>query len=288
MYYNSMNEQIYHRTLRHNDFFDVMLAGITNPNPSYRIVHNLSKSRLWDNYVLEYVIDGKGYIEAENKRYTVEAGDTYFLNKLQKHIYYSDKKNPYTKCFVVLRGAFMDNLVAAFGLTESVLIKKIDTEKVFRKLFELADVEGELPLDEIMLCAVNLVQKIKPHDYRHLDTPLKLPELIKNYLDENVTQKVTLDDISNALNLSKSHIERLFAEKYHTSPLKYFAYNKISYACTLVINTDYTVSEIADMLSFGDAKYLSKCVKKTTGMSPSQLRKNKNATGKTVEKPTKQ
>ena len=34
MYYNSMNETIYRRTLAHNDFFDVMLVGITNPNPN--------------------------------------------------------------------------------------------------------------------------------------------------------------------------------------------------------------------------------------------------------------
>ena len=112
MYYNSMNEAIFHRTLAHNDFFDLMLAGITYPNPSYRILHNVSKSGLWDNYVFEYVVSGEGHIETETKSFDVHAGDTYFLNKLQKHIYYSDKKHPYTKCFVVLHGTFMDSLVA--------------------------------------------------------------------------------------------------------------------------------------------------------------------------------
>ena len=273
MYYNSMNEAIFHRTLAHNDFFDLMLAGITHPNPSYRILHNVSKSGLWDNYVFEYVVSGEGHIETETKSFDVHAGDTYFLNKLQKHIYYSDKKHPYTKCFVVLHGTLMDSLVASFGLTDSVIVRHVDTQRTFDKLFTLADVDGELPLDDIMQCALSLVQQIKPHDYHRVDAPLKFPELIKGYLDENISQKVTLEDISNALNISKSHIERLFADKYGVSPLKYFAYNKINFACTLIINKDYTLNEIADMLSFADAKYLSKCVKAHTGMSPSQLRK---------------
>ena len=275
MYYNSMNETIYHRTLAHNDFFDVMLVGITHPNPNYRIMHNFSKSGLWDNYVFEYVVNGEGHIEAETQNYDVVAGDTYFLNKLQKHLYYADKKRPYTKYFVVLRGSLIDNLVNSFGLTDSVIVRKTDTKAIFEKLFALADTDKELPFDEIMHCALSLIQRIKPHDYHTVTRPLKFPELIKGYLDENITQKVTLDDISKALNLSKSHIERLFTEKYNTSPLKYFAYQKINFACTLIINGNYTLNEIADMLSFADAKYLSKCVKAHTGMTPSQLRKNK-------------
>jgi len=274
MYYNSMGEAIHYRTLSNNGFFDVMLAGQTNPNPSYRIVHNLSKNRLWNNYVFEYVIDGKGYIETETDRYEVSAGDTYFLNKLQKHTYYADKKQPYTKQFLVLHGSFVDNLVSSFGLSESVLIRKINTSDIFEKIFLLCG-EEKLPLDDIMCKSLEIVQRIKPHDYRYVDTPLKMSELIKNYLDENIAQKITLDDISHALNLSKSHIERLFAEEYHTSPLKYFSYNKINYACTLVINTNYTLGKIADVLSFGDPKYLSKCIKAATGMSPSALRKSK-------------
>ena len=256
MYYNSMNETIYRRTLAHNDFFDVMLVGITNPNPNYRIIHNFSKSGLWDNYVFEYVISGEGHIEAETQNYDVVAGDTYFLNKLQKHLYYADNKRPYTKYFVVLHGSLIDNLVNSFGLTDSVIVRKTDTKEIFEKLFALADTDKELPFDEIMHCALSLIQKIKPHDYHTVTRPLKFPELIKGYLDENITQKVTLDDISKALNLSKSH-------------------QKINFACTLIINGNYTLNEIADMLSFADAKYLSKCVKEHTGMTPSQLRKNK-------------
>lgn len=273
MYYNSMNEAIYRRTLAHNDFFDVMLTGITYPNPSYRILHNVSKSRLWDNYVFEYVADGIGHIETETDCIDVRAGDTYFLNKLQRHVYYADKKQPYTKYFVVLRGTFMDSLVTSFGLTGSVIVRKVDTKPVFERLFTLVNDGNELPFDDIMQCALALVQQIRPHDYSANVAPLKFPELIKGYLDENVSQKVTLDDISKALNLSKSHIERLFVDKYGISPLKYFANNKVNFACTLVINTDYTLNEIADMLSFADAKYLSKCIKAQTGMPPSQLRK---------------
>ncbi len=276
MYYNSMNEAIYHRSMLRNNFLDVMLTGITNPNSSYRIMHNLPGSIPWDNYVFEYIVSGSGYIEYDNKKIKVSAGDMYFLNKLKKHVYYSDKNKPFTKYFAVLHGTFVDSLVNSFGITESVIIKKTDTREIFQKIFELSDTDN-LPFDEIAQCALKLVQKIKPHDYNKQLTNLpSLAELIKNYLDENISQKITLDDISNTLNISKSHIERLFVEKYNTSPLKYFSERKMNYAHHLLMDTDYTLTEIADALSFGDAKYLSKCIKNYSGLTPSELKKQKD------------
>ena len=103
---NRWGEDIISKTIYYNDVLEIYTAGITNPNPDYRIMHNICPEEMhFDYYVFEYVLSGVGYIETPEKTYTVSEGDMYFLNKLRYHDYYPDKKNPFKKEFVVVRGA---------------------------------------------------------------------------------------------------------------------------------------------------------------------------------------
>jgi hypothetical protein len=125
MYINYNNEEIIYNSIDTNDFLSISMAGITNPNPNYHIIHNINRHFFYDYYVFEYVISGTGYIEFDDKKVLVKEGDFYFLNKLCRHIYYSDKTNPFKKIFIVAKGSFIDSLIASFKITESVIIKKI-------------------------------------------------------------------------------------------------------------------------------------------------------------------
>ena len=84
MYVNRLGENIIFESEDKNDFLFIHLAGVTNPNPEYFIRQNVDRYRLYNKYVLEYVIDGKGYIEFENEKIMVQKGDLYFLNKFPK------------------------------------------------------------------------------------------------------------------------------------------------------------------------------------------------------------
>jgi AraC-like DNA-binding protein len=59
------------------------------------------------------------------------------------------------------------------------------------------------------------------------------------------------------------------------SPMKYFNQAKVNYACRLLINTNYSIEYISELLHFSEPEYMSKCIKKQTGLSPLQYRKNK-------------
>jgi len=67
--------------------FYVELAGITLPDIKYEIKRENS-----DVYVLEYVMEGRGYIEIDNKTFFTSKGDVYLLPKGSSHHYYSSKE----------------------------------------------------------------------------------------------------------------------------------------------------------------------------------------------------
>ena len=269
MFVNSNGENIVFNSKEKNKFFCVNLAGKTNPNDKYRIMHNVNKYFLYDSYVFEYVVSGKGYIEYDEKRVSVETGDMYFLNKLQRHIYYSDSADPYTKIFIVISGDLIDKLIEAYNVKESVIIKKINIQPTILKIHELLT-KQPVDYNEISIEVLKLFQVLKDNPYSNNSTKLSLAELVKAHLDSNITGKINL---SHELHISKSHIERVFKDSFGISPLKYFINRKVDYACAMLINTKYSVAKISEQLSFCDDKYFSKCIKRNTGLTPLQYRK---------------
>ena len=273
MYINRLEENIIFESEEKNDFLFIHLAGITNPNPNYFIRQNLDRHQLYNKYVLEYVIDGKGYIEFDDDKTTVSKGDLYFLNKLFKHVYYADKNNPFKKIFIVISGKFVDSLVSSYGITESVLVVKKDCQAIFEEIHRLL-CEEKIDYDQIAHQVLSLFQGLKEISYDKSDA-IKYSEAIRSFLDSSLEKKITLEDISAALDISVSHIIRIFKHQYGISPMKYFMRAKVGYACRLLVNTNYSVEQISEMLSFNEPEYMSKCIKNQTGLSPLQYRKTK-------------
>lgn len=277
MYINANNENIIYNSIDRNDFLSISMAGITNPNPNYHIIHNINRNFFYDYYVFEYVISGKGFIEYDNKILEVKAGDFYFLNKLCKHIYYSDKYDPFKKIFVVCKGKFIDSLASAFDINKSVISVQANVESI------ILNIHDELVKEIIDYNAIshNILSLFHSFNKKILDDnkeAMQLPELIRKYLDTSITQKLSLDKISEELNISKSHIERVFKNRFNTTPLNYFMKQKTKYACALLVNTSYSINIIAEQTGFTDSKYMAKCIKKETGMTPLQYRKFKTNT----------
>ena len=287
MYYNHRGEKIVRQSIILNPFIDIGLAGVTYPNPNYRIMHNIKSRFFYDYYVFEYVVSGKGYIETANDFITVQAGDLYFLNKLHQHIYYSDPTEPYEKIFITVKGHLIDALVDAYKINDSVIVNQCDIVHFMNDLLTLADTQNSLPYDDLSIRILQLFQFLR-NSYNMSELYNKnTAEIIKNYLDSNLTTKISLDDICQDCHISKSHAERLFGETYEISPLKYFSRAKAIHVATLLKETNYSLSEIADLMSYSDVKYMSKCFKKWIGQTPLNYRKNRrklNASAETKSK----
>ena len=277
MYISAWGEEIVIDNSIGNDFLEVVMAGITHPNPTYRIMHNVSKQCRYDYYVFEYVVKGVGHIETPEEKYTVRAGDFYFLNKLRYHIYYADPDDPYEKIFIVLKGSFVDFLVSSYHLNDSLYIQKCNLNSLMMYIINLLNRDKPIDYDRLASSVLEIFQQVFPSPYQSNPTISRIPEMIKNYIDTHITEKITLDDISNNLYISKSHIERVFKKEYGQTPLAYCANQKIILVASMLVTTDYSLSHIAQQLGFTDVKYMSKAFKKVKGKTPMQYKKDKLA-----------
>lgn len=279
MYYNRAGEKIVYVDLASsNPFLNIRIAGYTMPNSKYVIAHNISKQSYWDNYTFEYIISGKGYIETETDRYDVQAGNVYFLNKLQHHIYYADKDDPYQKIFFCVKGDFADALMQSYHLLDSVIIKRIDMLSTFERIINLLDID--IPPDKSVYDALTaellkIVQSLSDISYEKKPLAQNLADRIMLYLENNLNESICLDDISRSLNISKSHIERVFKAHFGDTPHRYLLTLKVRSAARLLMHSNLSVNEIAEHYAFADAKHFSKCFKQQFNLAPLQYRKER-------------
>ncbi|MBO5020544.1 MAG: helix-turn-helix transcriptional regulator, partial [Clostridia bacterium] len=104
-----------------------------------------------------------------------------------------------------------------------------------------------------------------------VEVPYNVKEIL-DILNQNIYGKISIKDIANTLGKSESSVKKLFAE-YH-GIIKYYNSLKIKEAKRLIREERYNLSQIAEMLSFDNPQYFSKCFKQFTKMTPTEYKKS--------------
>ena len=94
-----------------------------------------------------------------------------------------------------------------------------------------------------------------------------------NYFNENYASEINIEEYATARHMSVSWFIRNFKSITQLSPLQYIIMLRITNAKVLLMNTDYSVSQIATAVGFDNALYFSRLFHRHTGTSPMKFRK---------------
>ena len=111
--------------------------------------------------------------------------------------------------------------------------------------------------------------KLKPR----IKTDNSTLQNILNYCNRNFTTDLILEDIAEALHLSKYHISRLFNNKLGLSLNTYINTLRINEACDLLEDTDKKTTDISEEIGFGSIRSFNRAFLQIMDMSPLQYRK---------------
>ena len=96
---------------------------------------------------------------------------------------------------------------------------------------------------------------------------------ILKHIHMNIENYISLQTISEDLNLSKSYISLVFKEHMGLTVMDYITNLKINRAKTLLTTTTQSIMEISQILGFHDSSHFGKAFKKVTGVTPREYRK---------------
>ncbi len=104
-----------------------------------------------------------------------------------------------------------------------------------------------------------------------------------HYSGEGIRTNLS-DYLSSKLNRDYGYLSKLFSEVSGTTIEKYFIAQKIERAKEFLAYGELSLNEIADLLGYSSAAYLSAQFKSVTGLTPSYFRKGKRGMRKPLDK----
>lgn len=93
------------------------------------------------------------------------------------------------------------------------------------------------------------------------------------FIQENYTQKLTLEDIADSAAVSTRECLRCFQSSIHQSPMDYLISYRIQVAKKMLETTDHSITEIALRCGFNSNSYFTKIFHRTYGKTPNAFRK---------------
>ena len=93
-----------------------------------------------------------------------------------------------------------------------------------------------------------------------------------SYMEDRYLEQITLEDIANQSKISVRHLNRIFRAYYKTTPMAYLQRLRLERACTLLKQSNLSITEISYECGYNDSNYLTRQFKKMYGMSPKSYR----------------
>ena len=97
---------------------------------------------------------------------------------------------------------------------------------------------------------------------------------ITRYLQEHLSEEVSLSVLSEEFHLNPQYISQLFKSEIGVGFLTYLTNARLEKAKKLLVSTSLSVAEVAQQCGYSDYRVFTKGFKKTEGITPSQFRRD--------------
>ena len=231
---------------------------------------------------LFYVVDGKGEFNIQGQRFPVEANDFVIINPQVEHTELSSPDEPLEYIVLGIRGLSFSNLtpVSEGGHPFSFFNLRDEQKDILRYLNAMVQEATSQQMSYELVCH-NLLEilLIKILRHQHFDLEVgkqskatKDISFIKHYLETYYHESIQLEDLASMTHLSRFYISHSFKKEIGMSPMEYLIDIRIKESKILLRTTNYSISQVADIVGFTTPTYFSKQFRKSTGISPTDYR----------------
>ncbi|MCI7120341.1 MAG: AraC family transcriptional regulator [[Ruminococcus] gnavus] len=95
---------------------------------------------------------------------------------------------------------------------------------------------------------------------------------IKEYLDSNYSEHITLDTLTSLTHMNKYYMVHSFTKYTGLSPIQYLNQTRLKRAQHLLRTTNYSISDIASSTGFSSQSYFTQIFRKNFNMTPVKYR----------------
>ncbi|MDC7231677.1 MAG: AraC family transcriptional regulator [Spirochaetales bacterium] len=254
-------------------FLHVQTTGIIHTKKDYYIIREKLEGML-----LLSVLKGQGRLVYAGKQYKLIPGSTFLIDSRDHHELFSCDTDPMVFCFLHFSGPQSREYTRAIQQSGGTVLQLNKRDRILANMRHIILVlKGKAP-DAPIRCAsliheilMTFMLRVQSNIQQYSDSPEPMQRVLI-YIEENYFTPLTLDSLASVANISKYHFTRLFKKHFGQSAYDYVLSVRINKAKEMLLNTNRSVSIIAEDCGFESLSHFSRSFKSRERFSPREYR----------------
>lgn len=224
-----------------------------------------------NNWLLHFVISGKGYFETSRGRYEIEQNNIFIIKPHEITYYKADEKEPWKYVWIGFTSGI--NIPSILKSSDIVFIPSL--RNTFLELTEILDGKTENIAYVDKLCSItwDVISKLRAlEECNGKNKEIYVKEAL-NIMESEYHRSIDVSEIAARLHVNRSYFTVIFKEIMKCSPHKYLMKLRMERAAEMLKAGCYNVGIIASSVGYSDLFVFSRAFKSFFGVSPTQYMK---------------
>ena len=244
---------------------------------------------------LIHVIEGEMNYYINGHSILLEKGDSLAVNSQHMHYGYANQKRDCNFICVLFHPSILYNNKLMYERYVQPIVENHSIEYFhYNKECENRELVGDIILtlnqnkeNKINgegLEAMQLLYKFWGELYRQCqklqeskeakdDTERSLQKEMVSYIHQNYAEMITLDEVAASANVSRSKCCSIFRKYLQQSPIEFLNAYRLEVSRRLLVNTEWSILQIANACGFNHQSYYSKLFMRKYGCTPNSYRR---------------
>lgn len=227
-----------------------------------------------DTYVLFYILSGSGTFVIDGVNYNVKKGNSVAIFPYSSIKIKSSNENISYR-WVETKGFEISDMISRTGFAKNQPVAPCMPIENFEKYYDIVEDCADL---DYAACRTNGKIAVLFSYYMEYFPSEKTAVInyvmsARDYIERNYKYShCTVQSVANYVKLDRTYLYRLFKSETGMSVIEYINKCRINKACSMLLDTNIQIKDIALSVGFIDQLYFSKVFKKQNGKSPSEYR----------------
>ena len=237
---------------------------------------SISSNGIFKDFVeIMWCARGRGEVILQEKRWEIAENDTFYYLPQEDHAFHS-LSDDWTLYWVCFGGTLAEAVMCSYKFPRSQHAAEQLPQALFEEFFyrkESADA-----VYQALLCSkiLELIARMNASRTKRLHVDHKVNEIM-SFVQENLSNpELSLDYVAAFLELSKSTLQKHFYQHTHIPLGEYIRNERFQKAVALLQSTQLPIQEVAKEVGYTLMPSFSRLIRRGSGKSPQELRKENN------------
>lgn len=240
---------------------------------------------------LLYISKGYGIVVVDNQHYTARPGRLFIFPPFRLHKVHVDdsEKNHYHRTTMHIEQSVVESALHAFPRHQAQfaalaasnvpaqvydLSERADFMETILTQFDAIDATGHYPACEVAFLMMQIMAFLPAQPQSLVSQQQTVASRIMSWIEIYYSEKFSLDELAQAMGLSRSYTSRVFHQQTGGSIQEFLLTRRIKRSCDLLRTTADSIDAIAIAVGFNEVTYFITCFKKMMHQTPLQYRKS--------------